>query len=273
MVSEPSHCLVVLGALCSLAGRRTETLVLSACVFPNSAPWMDVRLSGLVKFSVVRHPGCYKEDMETVTLYLGVAHGPALRLQSCWLPMWARLASMHVEASWSVLPRSGLGPLSVGGCNPSVVGICELCGGSHGPVQKDTPEGACAHLGWAAFCLASLSVPRFLNLSLSLSSLVPCLPSCDGPAVGDVWTPSDITVCFSRLCSPGALVWPPPLGCGGPILSLEVASGQGSPHPMGAPSPLQCVSGLLAVVPRVGMEGAQQVTRGPTRRRKFSLKI
>lgn len=32
---------------------------------------------------------------------------------------------------------------------------------------------------------------------------------------------------------------------------------------MGASSPLQCVSGLWAVVPRVGMEGAQEVTWGP----------
>lgn len=143
--------------------------------------------------------------MKTVTLTLGVARGPALRLQSCQLPMWASLASMRVEASWSVLPGSGLGPPSVGGCNPSGVGICELCGGSHGHVV-DTPEGACAHLGWTAFCPAPLSVPRFLNLSLSLSSLVPRLPSCDGPAAGDVWTPSDIAVCFSRWCSSRALV-------------------------------------------------------------------
>lgn len=256
--------------MCSLAGRRTETLVLSAHFFSSSAPWMGFRLSGLVKFSVVRHPGCYKEDMETVTLTLGVACGPALRLQSCQLPMWASLASMWLEASWSVLLGSGLGPPSVGGCNPSVVGICELCGGSRGHVV-DTSEGACAHLGWAAFCPAPLSVPRFLNLSLSFSSLIPRLPSCDGPAVGDVWTPSDIAVCFSCLCSPGALVWPPALR------GVNSVSGgglrPGEPPPMGAPSPLQCVSGLWTVVPRAGMEGAQQVTRGPARRRKFSLKI
>lgn len=92
MVSEPSLCLLVLGALCSLAGRRTETLVLSARFFSNSAPWMGFRVSDLVKFSVVRHPGCYKEHMKTATLTLGVARGPALRLQSCQLPMWASLA-------------------------------------------------------------------------------------------------------------------------------------------------------------------------------------
>lgn len=205
VVSEPSLCLLVLGALCSLAGRRTETLVLSARFFSNSAPWMGFRVSGLVKFSVVRHPGCYKEHMKTATLTLGVARGPALRLQSCQLPMWASLASMRMEASWSVLPGSGLGPPSVGGCNPSGVGICELCRGLHGHVV-DTPEGACAHLGQAAFCPAPLSVPRFLNLSLSLSSLIPRLPSCDGPAAGDVWTPSHIAVCFSCLCSSRALV-------------------------------------------------------------------
>lgn len=152
--------------------------------------------------------------------------------------MWASLASMWLEASWSVLLGSGLGPPSVGGCSPSVVGICELCGGSRGHVV-DTSEGACAP-GLGCLLPSSSICPKVpKSLSVFQLSLIPRLPSCNGPAVGDVWTPSDIAVCFSCLCSPGAL------RCGrhalrGSILSLEVALGQGNPLPLGAPSPLQC---------------------------------
>lgn len=61
-----------------LLGRKEDRDPGPKCPFlSNSAPWMGFRLSGLVKFSVVRHPGCHKENMETVTLTLGVACGPA----------------------------------------------------------------------------------------------------------------------------------------------------------------------------------------------------
>lgn len=98
-------------------------------------------------------------------------------------------------------------------------------------------------------------VPKSLCLS---SSLIPRLPSCNGYTVGDVWTPSDIAVCFSCLCSPGALVWPPALR------GVNSVSGGGlrqEPHPWVPHHLCNVFSGPGLWVPRAGMEGSAGDTR------------
>lgn len=170
--------------MCSLAGRRTETLVLSARFFSNSAPWMGFRLSGLVKFSVVRHPGCHKGGHGNSHLNLRCClwpnpetpELPAAHVGPAWLPCgWKHLGLCCWGQAWAHPLWAAATPLWL--AFVSCVEVTWACGGH-------TQRGLCPPGLGCPFCPAPLSVPRFLNLSLSFSSLIPPrLPSCNGPAV------------------------------------------------------------------------------------------
>ena len=179
----------------------------------------EVHLSG--QAPSVLSGGCEKQ----VILTLCVACGPALRPQSRRLPVWL-----------------------VGGC--TLLGLCRWAGpwpslrGQHSrTVQRVTWASACDGHPRTDLCLAQAGLPsapfsicpvlpKSLSVTLGHHSL------CDGRAVGDIWTHSDTTVCFSHLCSPGAPAWLPPsrVWPSGPALSREVASGPGDlPAPPGFP--------------------------------------